>query len=250
MQPVSGKTQAQIAAEWDRIASRRAAQIESGLDLSFTYILVPAVLSLVSNSDLTNVIDIGCGAGFLTRELASRATQVVGVDISGKNIEYATKRWRNVPNVRFHTTSIEDYAERAERPEFGVAVCNMTLMTVLDLDNAVKAAARTLKVGGHLVATITHPCFWPRYWGYVDQPWFDYTREIVIESDFRISFETCRGFVTTHVHRPLERYFTVLSRAGFLIEEVQEPLPPREIERRYPAPWEYPRFIGLRALRK
>lgn len=250
MRPVTGKTQAQIAAEWDRIATKRASQIESGTDLSFNHVLLPTVLSLVSDCDLNSVIDVGCGAGFLTRELACRSAEVVGVDISAKSVEYAVERWGATPNLRFYLTSIEEYAQRAERPGFGLAVCNMTLMTVLDLDNVVKSVARLLKSGAHFVATITHPCFWPRYWGYVDEDWFDYSREIAIESDFRISLESCDGLVTTHIHRPLERYFAVLARAGFFIDELQEPLPPPEIERKYPAPWQYPRFIALRAVRR
>ncbi len=250
MRPVEGKSQDQIAQEWDRIALRRAHQIESGADLSYRNILLPSIMSLISASDLTAVLDAGCGAGFLTAELAKRATESTGIDISQKSIEYAIARWGSAANIRFATTSIEEYGQRQEPRRFTVAVSNMTLMTVLDLDNVVKSLSRLVVPGGHLAATITHPCFWPHYWGYAGEEWFSYAKEIVIESDFRISFDRCDGFITTHIHRPLERYLAALSRGGFLLEEFREPLPTPEVERRYPTPWQYPRFVALRATRR
>lgn len=250
MRPVHGKTQADIAAEWDRIALKRAAQIESGLDLSFRFVLVPSVLSLTADCDCTTVIDLGCGSGFLSAELASAATAVIGVDISPENIRYAAKRWQEIPNVDFETVSIEEYAARPDRLSFSLGVANMTLMTVLDLDGVMKSVARVIRPGGHLIATITHPCYWPVYWGYAEKSWFSYSREIAIEDRFKISLDSGDGCITTHVHRPLERYFASISRAGFLVDEVREPMPTEEVGRRYPKPWQYPRFLAFRAIRK
>jgi SAM-dependent methyltransferase len=250
MNPVHDKTEADIAAEWDRIALKRAHQIESGADLSFTNVLLPTVVSLATGCDSTAVVDVGCGAGFLSAQIASQASKIVGIDISQKNIDYARRRWSAISNATFVAISVEAYAEASDTPRFTLALSNMTLMTVLDLDRVIKSIATLLVPGGHLVATLTHPCFWPLYWGYADKKWFKYSDEIAIESEFRISLDPTPGFTTTHIHRPLERYLASLSRSGFLIEELREPFPPSEIERQYPVPWRFPRFLSLRATRK
>lgn len=250
MRPAIGKTQVDISREWDRIALKRAEQIASGKDLSFSFVLLPAILSFTADSHPAFVLDVGCGPGFLTAEIAPRAKRVVGVDISLANINYAKQRWGGLTNVEFVNASVEDYSLRNNRPDFTLVVANMTLVTVLDLDNVLKSVSRLLQSGGHFVATITHPCFWPIYWGYAAKEWFHYSQEIPIEGTFRISLDDGEGFVTTHVHRPLERYITALARAGFRIDEIREPFPSAEAEAKYPHPWEYPRFLSIRCLRK
>ena len=49
---------------------------------------------------------------------------------------------------------------------------------------------------------ITHPFFWPKYWGYESEEWYKYNEEIFIENEFSISFEKEMG-KTTYIHRPL-----------------------------------------------
>jgi hypothetical protein len=43
------------------------------------------------------------------------------------------------------------------------AVACMTLMTTPDLGSFAKAPASVLHEGAKFVATLSHPCFWPRY---------------------------------------------------------------------------------------
>lgn len=55
-------------------------------------------------------LDFGCGVGRLTRALASRYAQVVGVDISPSMLERARALNADLPNVRF----VENAASRLE----------------------------------------------------------------------------------------------------------------------------------------
>ena len=202
---VSSKHMADIRREWDRIAKLRFDQIVHGRDLSYSSVLEPTVLELIGKCDRSSVLDVGCGVGILTARLAEVSGDVIGIDISGESIALAEQH-QTRKNLHFVTTSVETFA-RDSRARFTVVVANMTLMTMLDLPAAIDAISRLLTDRGRLILTITHPCFWPAYWHYDNEEWFDYSKEIVIEAPFRISADGLSKFTTTHVHRPLEQYF-------------------------------------------
>src|SRR5262249_32878852 len=147
--------------------------------------------------------------------------------------------------VRFIQEPLEEAASMLRGEPVTAAVACMTLMTTPDLSGFAKALAVVLQKEAKFVATLSHPWFWPRYWGYETEAWFNYTQETFIEAPFVIS--RCRTAVrTTHVHRPLEQYVSVFTNAGFRLEALVEPMPLSEIQALYPQPWRFPRFIGLR----
>ena len=248
MRPVPAKSEEHIAREWDQIAKLRAEQIESGRDISYHKILMPCIKELSSKSDFTSVIDIGCGTGFVTLELAKEARRLVAVDLSQENVRITKERLSKICNVTVVRDTIERFALTQPEGSFTLVIANMTLITALSLGGILQAIARLLAPGGHFVFTITHPWFWPFYWGYEAESWFEYTKETIIESPFRITLQEGEGPVTTHVHRSLEHYIHALRAHGFDIETVVEPMPDPEAERLYPEPWKYPRFVGARCL--
>ena len=119
-------------------------------------------------------------------------------------------------------------------------------MDCMNLDSFLSAAAGLLSTNGSFIATITHPWFWPQYWGYADAHWFNYEKETILEASFRISGEIT-DYVTTHVHRPLSRYLKSLSQAGFRVDRVFAPFPSEQVQTLYPARWKFPRFLAFLA---
>ena len=219
----------------------------SGKDLSFRYILLPAIKELLEGCNLKMVLDIGCGIGQLTRELATVSDRVVAVDPSPRSIALAQESCSALPNTSFSVCEIEAYASERPCREFSAAVASMTLMDCLDLDSFVEAVATMIVPGGCLIASITHPWFWPLYREYADSDWFEYSEEILLESPFVISEETT-DCITTHVHRPLTSYLRSLSRAGFVVDRLLEPFPDEKVQALYSRRWKFPRFLVLRAL--
>jgi SAM-dependent methyltransferase len=240
------KTNSDIAAEWDQIAEMRSRQLQSGIDLSFEHILVPCIKRLCHDCDLSKVVDIGCSTGFLTAALSAEVGSIVGIDISARSIELATKEFGQLEHVSFVRSSIEEFCRNNPRERASLCIANMTLMDVLDLDGAVESIAHILSPKGVLAMTITHPWFWPKYSKYDLCDWFDYHEEIVIQAPFTISLERETNYMTTHVHRSLERYITSLKNAGFVIESLFEPMPTPDIEALYPQKWLFPRFLAMR----
>src|SRR5947209_17433194 len=91
----------QIAAEWDAAADRRHEQIESRRDLSFWHVLSPAILELLQGCDTKRLVDIGCGTGELTQQVARVARDVLGLDVSARSVQIAQDQNRALPNVNF-----------------------------------------------------------------------------------------------------------------------------------------------------
>ena len=224
IRPVVGKSPHDVVSEWNEIAQIRHRQIASGKDLSFTHVLSPTIRTLLEGSCFTRVLDLGCGTGQLTGELAEMAVQLTAVDASVRSIEIAQRACDEFKNISFHVGSVEEFAKHWRGPQFTTAVASMTLMTCLDLESFVKAVVTLIAPNGRFVATITHPWFWPQYRGYADAAWFRYHEEIVLEGPFSISTEGSDR-VTTHVHRPISAYLNTLTRSGFLLDRIIEPYP-------------------------
>ncbi|HKB24950.1 MAG TPA: class I SAM-dependent methyltransferase [Methylomirabilota bacterium] len=245
IRPCPAKSHADLAREWDQLAEERHRQIESGEDLSFDHVVVPTTWRLFEGADRAVVLDIGSGTGDFTAQLAQVAGRVIAVDPSRASIMLARRVCRAIQNVRFVEASLEEAASCLDEGPVTAAVAVMTLMTAPDVRGFAKALAALLQTRARFVATLTHPWFWPMYWGYDEEPWFHYEVETFIEAPFVIS--KCRTEVrTTHIHRPLEQYLNVFAEEGFRLDALAEPMPPAKVQALYPAPWQFPRFLGLR----
>ncbi|MEW6068413.1 MAG: class I SAM-dependent methyltransferase [Nitrospirota bacterium] len=75
----------------------------------------------VSEDDI--VLDIGCGNGALTYDIAKKAKYVFGIDINAKNIEYTKKKY-NADNI---TYIIGDATEYKFNDKFDVIVLSNVL---------------------------------------------------------------------------------------------------------------------------
>ncbi len=239
------KSHADLARERDQLAEERHRQIASGEDLSFEHVVVPTTWRLFEGADRAVVLDIGCGTGDFTARLARVAAKVIAVEPSRASVALARTVCQATQNVRFVEASLEDAASVLDEGSATAAVAVMTLMTAPDLRGFAKALAGLLQTRARFVATLAHPWFWPKYWGYEDEPWFHYEVETFIEAPFVISKRRTE-VRTTHIHRPLDQYVNVFAEAGFRLDTLAEPMPSPEIQCLYPAPWRFPRFLGMR----
>lgn len=237
-----------IRAQWDGVALLRHEQLRSGRDVSFESILKPTILQLIGSADCTSTLDAGCGSGVLSEVLSEKSLAVTGVDMSAANIAIALNSASRPKNVLYVSDTIEGFsASTTER--YSLIVANMVLQDSSDLHGCLDALASVCCSQGVLVATITHPWFWPTYWGYDKQDWFRYSDEQAIEAPFKISTDTTPIGMTTHFHRPLSLYLKQLSAVGFVLETMLEPMPQRVIQDQYPAIWQFPRFLAFRCRR-
>jgi SAM-dependent methyltransferase len=246
---VSRKSLTQLASEWDAISRLRWRQISSGSDVTHNEVLIPAVARLAGDLKGRRVLDAGCGVGDLSALMSRAGATVVGVDMSAESIRLAQATYHDEGSLSFENASVEDYvASHESHGKFDIAVSNMTLMSVPNLPHHLAALRKALKPGGAVVFTIPHPCFWPDYQGYGNEPWFHYNDEIAIEWPYRISTTAETGPPVSHYHRPMSFYISALNAASFDIQVLEEPMPGSGTAKKYPAEWRYPHVLAMKAV--
>ncbi|MDJ0942888.1 MAG: methyltransferase domain-containing protein [Kiloniellales bacterium] len=174
-----------------------------------------------------NVLDAGCGTGYLSRQLATRGARVLGVDAAARMIAVARRESDPALKIDFRVESC------AELPSIADAcldriVSNYVLMDLPELDAALRAFHRVLRPGGAAVLVFSHPCF-PlpdaTAQGLAPQATFVW-RDSYFE-ERRVTEPPWNHFSSEFVwfHRPLSRYWQAFRKAGFRIEDFDEPAP-------------------------
>ena len=193
-------------------------------------------------------LDVGCGEGRLTRDLAGLGHDVVGVDASPTLLAAAREA---SPGMELHVADAADlpFADAS----FGLVIAFMSLQDVDDLPGALREAARVLAPGGRLCIAIVHPLnsagtFTSRT---TDSPFViagSYLDESVTDETFERDGLAMR-FVSRH--RPLQAYTELLAANGLLIERLREPeLPEAGFNGEHGARWRrIPLFLHLRAVK-
>ncbi|HKF52269.1 MAG TPA: methyltransferase domain-containing protein [Candidatus Acidoferrales bacterium] len=71
--------------------------------------IVDPMLAMMQFSPTESILDVGCGGGWLVRELASRVPQghAVGMDLSDEMLAHARRNSANVPNAEFIVGSVD-----------------------------------------------------------------------------------------------------------------------------------------------
>jgi len=109
------------------------------------------------------VVDIGCGPGFLTRDLAAGAGgegSVLGLDQSDSMLEIARARCQGMEGVRFESGDAVKLP--LQDASVDLAVSTQVMEYVTEVDIALGEIARVLRPGGRtvLLATDWRACAW------------------------------------------------------------------------------------------
>lgn len=231
---------------WDKVAPYRDKQLRNGIDISYHQVLVPEVMKLLKRFKGNRILDVGCGTGVLTEKIASERDFVCGVDISSVSISIAKESNLFAKNIEYYISAIDKFNLPVKlNGGFDIAVANMVLMDVMNLRKSLDSIFNLLKSEGVLIATITHPCFWPDYWGYGNELWFNYYEEQQIAHPFVTHTDRVGIAETVHVHRPLEFYLQTFCNSGFKIDYIGEPLPVGPVPKDYLTTMKRPRFLSF-----
>ena len=219
---------------------------QSGWRDSYDDPVSQALFDLLGPVRGSRVLDLACGHGRMTRELARRGAQVVGLDLSGVLLDRARALEAANP---LHVTYIQgDAASRSvlEAEVFDAVVCSFGLSDIDDLDGSIATVARVLVPDGRFVFSLLHPCFgggrdvsasWPSSGSYYDEVWW--------VADGALSI--LRRQVGAS-HRMLSTYVNTLSHHGLVIDHLEEPRPDSQWSERRPDAARLPVFLVARAM--
>ena len=208
-----------------------------------------ALLDLAGPRAGLRMLDMACGHGRITRELARRGAGVVGADVSAALVGKAVQAEREQPlGVRYVHADVSAPGWHAilETADFDVVTCNFGLSDIDDLDVALAAAAAVLRPGGRFVFAFLHPCFpgapgasasWPPSARYYDEGRWAADAEL----------STLRRQVGAQ-HRMLSTYLNAFRRHGLWLDELREPVPAPQWADGRPRADRVPVFIAGRCL--
>ena len=113
---------------------------------SFVFDYGRDVLGLLNPQAGERILDVGCGTGQLTAEIARAGATVTGVDLSPEMIAEAR---RNFPGTRF---AVHDVCDLPFEGEFDAVFSNAALHWVTRAEEAVISIAGAVRPGGRFVA--------------------------------------------------------------------------------------------------
>lgn len=113
------------------------------------------MLSKISLNTTSRILDIGCGDGIITNEIAKIVTEgcVIGTDISTAMIEHATKKYSEQDNIRFVQM---DAAKNIFRNQFDIVTSFNCLHWVNDQERAILGIANAAVDGAQIALLLSH----------------------------------------------------------------------------------------------
>jgi len=150
---------------WDSVAPLRAKDLDSGRDPSFEHVLLPTFRELLRRTRQNlNLIDVGCGIGRLTKRLSSRLQgTITAIDPSPVSAQLAQQYLGSDHRFAVHNMTIQQYVALGYGGH-DVAMASMVMQDLVDLRSFLSACRESLRPGGRLLASVTHPYYWPTYW--------------------------------------------------------------------------------------
>ena len=112
-----------------------------------------SILQCILNESPDQVLDVGCGEGWLVRDLTSKGISTVGVDIVPELITSAIDKSKG----DYRVLSYKDISRGKIKETFDVIVCNFSLLGNDSVNDLFKQVPMMLNKSGRLIVQTIHP---------------------------------------------------------------------------------------------
>jgi len=105
------------------------------------------------------ILDIGCGTGFLSHNLAERFPEanILGCDISHSMIKAASRKLKVERDKKIHLITTDGEILPCKNDTFDIAASNLTYQWIGNLEGSFKEAYRVLRPGGAFIFSTLGP---------------------------------------------------------------------------------------------
>jgi len=190
------------------------------------------------------ILDAGCGPGVYAEWLSDRGAEVVAFDANEKMIKLARERLGDKAQVV--QANLEHALGFLRDGSFDIVVSPLVMDYVRDWGMVFGEFYRVLRDRGYLVFSIAHP--------YVE---YDDHRETSNYFEVEVVEYEWRGFgkavQVPSYRRPLSEVVNPLVRAGFILDQILEPIPTEKFREKSPEDYEIlsrsPGFMCVRAIK-
>jgi len=189
--------------------------------------IMPFTLKQLGDVSGKMILDIGCGEGGYSRELAKKGAIVTAVDCTEVAINYSKlKAEEEQLNISHYVRNSNDLQGIPDNT-FDIVLSSMMLMDCEDLNGTVKEISRVLKLGGKLLVSILHPCFNGK-----DIHWSggNIVPQVVINNYFsptewEAPIAKSINSIVIWRHRTLQEYIKTFVKNHLNIIDLNEPIP-------------------------
>lgn len=236
--PSPTNTYDEYASQYAQLKAAQEAQAGAGVELDAT---MRQFLQVVGDVSGLEVLDAGCGEGYLSRILAQRGARVTGVDVSPRLIAMARAKDRD-GSINYQVADLSQPLPALQN-HFDLVASYFVLNDVCDYEDFLATLASALKPGGRLVLLMNNP-----YSLVVRSHITDYFAASGQAFPYRGLAE--EGVKVFFWHRTLEEYLSACFAAGFQLRRlVDVPTPEGSFKRRsdtlIPEGYHFPFFTIL-----
>ncbi|WNO10802.1 class I SAM-dependent methyltransferase [Teredinibacter sp. KSP-S5-2] len=203
----------QILNSWAKNASPWVNAIQEKQIQSRNLVTDQAIIDTVMSYSPNNVLDIGCGEGWLARALFARGVSVTGVDATEKLISQA----RQFGGGEFQILPYDQISSSAIPGRYDLAVCNFSLLGKDSVEYLFKTLPELLQPQGRFIVQTLHPHAsygQARYEdGWRSGSWDGFSQEFVDPAPWYF--------------RTLESWVNLFLNNGFTLGELKETINPQ-----------------------
>ena len=221
---VSEKTSWGNVADWyDRLLDGQESNYQKD-------VILPNILRCLAIQPGQALLDLACGQGFFSRAFSEAGAKVTGQDISPELIQLAKQAEAKAPKmIAYHVGPADDLSSLPSTTHFDLITIILAIQNISQAHLVFQACAERLVSGGRLALVLNHPAFRiPKSsdWGWDAEKQVQYRRIERYSSEFSQKITMHPGsnpdIVTYSYHRPLQYFVKQLTRAGFVISNLEE----------------------------
>lgn len=200
-----------MPASWDEVAEDYHKTVGDTGDSYHRIFVNPVIFEILGDVKNKSILDLACGQGYLSRILAKKGANVIGLDVSKKMLQIAMASEESDPlGIRYiHSSS----GEMSDITDVSIdwIVSTFGFHDIREIGDTIQECSRVLKKGGKIVFAIPHPFSYSKR-AEDDEGYFLKMKRYM--SDREVPHPKYKETDVKAYHRPLSLYFEKLFSAG------------------------------------